>query len=236
MIKKGKIYGISLGPGDPDLITIKGLKILQKSDKIYYPGSLLPNGKTTSFSLPILQHHQLDEKKLVGMFLKMSDDRTQAEATYMATFESMLEDYNNGLTIVFVSEGDSLFYSTFAYLLEHIQQHQLDVEIIAGVPSFILGAAQHQLPLAILNEKIAIIPRVKSSLELKTTLNEYDTVVLIKIRSVLKDISPFLKTSGLTIMYCERLGTSQQYITTNIEDIKNREIPYFSLLIIKKKK
>ncbi|TRX32205.1 precorrin-2 C(20)-methyltransferase [Flavobacterium sp. ZT3R18] len=236
MTNKGKIYGISLGPGDPDLITIKGLKTLQKSDKIYYPGSLLPNGKTTSFSLPILQHHQLDEKKLVGMFLKMSDDRTQAEATYMATFESILKDYNNGLTIVFVSEGDSLFYSTFAYLLEHIQQHQLDVEIIAGVPSFILGAAQHQLPLAILNEKIAIIPRVKNSQELETTLNDFDTVVLIKIRSVLKDISPFLITSGLTIMYCERLGTTQQYITTNIEDIKNREIPYFSLLIIKKRK
>lgn len=236
MIKTGKIYGISLGPGDPDLITLKGLKILQKSDKVYYPGSLLPNGKTTSFSLPILQHHQLDEKKLVGMFLKMSDDRTQAQATYMATFQSMLEDYDNGLTIVFVSEGDSLFYSTFAYLLEHIQHHQLDVEIIAGVPSFILGAAQHQLPLAILNEKIAIIPRVKNSQELETTLNDFDTVVLIKIRSVLKDISPFLITSGLTIMYCERLGTSQQYITTNIEDIKNREIPYFSLLIIKKRK
>jgi precorrin-2/cobalt-factor-2 C20-methyltransferase len=236
MTKKGKIYGISLGPGDPDLITIKGLKILQKSDKIYYPGSLLPNGKTTSFSLPILQHHQLDEEKLVGMFLKMSDDRTQAETTYRATFESMLKDYNSGLTIVFVSEGDSLFYSTFAYLLEHIQQNQLDVEIIAGVPSFILGAAQHQLPLAILNEKIAIIPRVKNSQELEIALNDFDTIVLIKIRSVLKDISPFLITSGLTIMYCERLGTTQQYITTNIEDIKNREIPYFSLLIIKKRK
>lgn len=236
MVKKGKIYGISLGPGDPDLITLKGLKTLQKSDKIYYPGSLLPNGKTSSFSLPILQHYQLDEEKLVGMFLDMSDDRTQATTTYAATFQSMLEDYNNGLTIVFVSEGDSLFYSTFAYLLEHIQQHQLDVEIIAGVPSFILGAAQHQLPLAILNEKIAIIPRVKNSLELETALNDFDTIVLIKVRSVLKDITLFLTTTDLTIMYCERLGTAQQYITTNIVDIKNREIPYFSLLIIKKRK
>lgn len=236
MAKKGKIYGISLGPGDPDLITFKGLKVLQNSDKIYYPGSLLSNGKTTSFSLPILQYHQLDENKLVGMFLQMSDDRTQAEETYFATFQSILEDYNNGLTIAFVSEGDSLFYSTFAYLLEHIQKHQLDVEIIAGVPSFILGAAQHQMPLAILNEKIAIIPRVKDSQELETTLKDYNTVVLIKIRSVLHDITPFLQSSALTIMYCERLGTTQQYITTNIEDIKNREIPYFSLLIIKKRK
>jgi precorrin-2/cobalt-factor-2 C20-methyltransferase len=236
MAKKGKIYGISLGPGDPDLITLKGLKTIQKADKVYYPGSLLANGKTSSFSLPILQYHQLDEKKLVGMFLRMSDDRTQAEETYAATFQSMLEDYNNGLTIVFVSEGDSLFYSTFAYLLEHIQKHQLEVEIIAGVPSFILGAAQHQLPLAILNEKIAIIPRVKDSQELETTLNDYDTVVLIKIRSVLHEIIAFLQSTNHTVMYCERLGTVQQYITTNTADFKNREIPYFSLLIIKKRK
>jgi precorrin-2/cobalt-factor-2 C20-methyltransferase len=236
MTKKGKIYGISLGPGDPDLITLKGLKILQKSDKIYYPGSLLSNGKTSSYSLAILQHHQLEEQKLVGMFLKMSDDRTQAESTYRATFQSMLTDYNNGLAIAFVSEGDSLFYSTFAYLLEHIQKHQLEVEIIAGVPSFILGAAQHQMPLAILNEKIAIIPRIKSGREMEMLLHDFDTLILIKIRSVIPEIVDFIQKSDLSILYCERLGTQQQYISTDIDDFKNREIPYFSLLIIKKRK
>jgi precorrin-2/cobalt-factor-2 C20-methyltransferase len=164
----------------------------------------------------------------------MSDDRTQAETTYWNTFQLMLADYNNGLQVAFVSEGDGLFYSTFAYLLAHFQKLQLDVEIIAGVPSFILGAAQHQMPLAILNEKIAIIPRVKNHQELEKTLQDFDTVVLIKVRSVFKDITPFLISSGLTIMYCERLGTAQQYITTDIKAVLEREIPYFSLLIIKK--
>ncbi|QYS86395.1 precorrin-2 C(20)-methyltransferase [Flavobacterium oreochromis] len=190
-MKKGKIYAVSLGPGDPELITLKGLKILEKADKIYYPGSLLTNGKTTSFSLPILQYHQLDERKLVGMFLQMSDDRSQAEATYWATFQSIVQDYDKGLTIAFVSEGDSLFYSTFAYLLEHLQKHQLEVEIIAGVPSFILGAAQHQMPLAILNEKIVIIPRIQHIAELEKSLQDNDTVVLIKIRSVFHKLSSF---------------------------------------------
>ncbi|MBF6656462.1 precorrin-2 C(20)-methyltransferase [Flavobacterium columnare] len=235
-MKKGKIYAVSLSPGDPELITLKGLKVLQHADKIYYPGSLLANGKKTSFSLPILKYHQLDENKLVGMFLQMSDDRTQAEITYATTFQSMLKDYNEGLTIVFVSEGDSLFYSTFAYLLEHIQKHQLDVEIIAGIPSFILGTAEYQTPLAILNEKIAIIPRIKNNNELEKILKDYETVVLIKIRSVLHNLISFLEKSHLTVLYGERLGTTQQYITSNINDIKNREIPYFSLLIIKKRK
>jgi precorrin-2/cobalt-factor-2 C20-methyltransferase len=219
------IYGVSLGPGDPLLITVKGLQVLQKVDRIYYPGSL----PGSSYSLGILQHYKLDERKFRGMFLNMSDDREQAEKTYAETFQEMLADYNNGLDIAFVSEGDISFYSTFAYLLKHIQQHKLDVEIIAGVPSFLLGAAAHQLPLAVLNEKIAILPRVKN---ISRYLEEFDTVVLIKVRSVIDEIMPFIK--DLNIVYCERLGTPQQYITTDINDLKDREIPYFSLLILKK--
>lgn len=236
MDKQGKIYGVSLSPGDPELITVKGLRVLQRANKIYYPGSLLADGSTTSFSLPIIKYHQLDENKLKGMFLKMSDNREEAEQIYAATFREMLSDYKNGLQVAFVSEGDISFYSTFAYLLKHIQEHQLDVEIIAGVPSFILGAAIHQTPLAILNEKIAILPRMKNSEQLERYLEEFETVVLIKVRSVVNEICNFIQTRNVTIMYCERLGTSQQFITTDIKEVQKREVPYFSLLIIKSKK
>lgn len=234
MNSKGKIYGVSLGPGDPLLITVKGLQTLQQADKIYYPGSLLADGSTSSYSLQILQHYQLDADKLHGMFLKMSDDRDAAEQTYAATFQEMLADYKAGLQVAFVSEGDISFYSTFAYLLKHIQQHQLELEIIAGVPSFILGAAQHQSSLAILNEKIAILPRMKDRATLSRYLEEFETVVLIKVRSVLQDIRSLIQQTGIQIVYCERLGTTQQYITTDINDLENREIPYFSLLILKR--
>jgi precorrin-2/cobalt-factor-2 C20-methyltransferase len=231
--KQGKIFGVSLSPGDPELITVKGLRTLQQVDKIYYPGSLLEDGSTTSFSLPILRHYKLEENKLTGMFLKMSDQREKAEHTYAATFQKMLTDYKNGLHIAFVSEGDISFYSTFAYLLSHIKEQQLDVEIIAGVPSFILGAAVHQVPLAMLNEKMAILPRMKNIEQLERYLNEFETVVLIKVKSVINELCDFVETKKVSVMYCERLGTTQQFITTDLKDIKNREVPYFSLLIIK---
>jgi precorrin-2/cobalt-factor-2 C20-methyltransferase len=231
-MKQGKIYGVSLGPGDPSLITVKGLQILQSADRIYYPGSLLANGNTSSYSLSILNHYNLDVTRLKGMFLKMSDDRAEAEITYAHTFQEILEDYNNGLQIAFVSEGDISFYSTFAYLLKHIQQHQLALEIIAGVPSFLLGAAANQLPVATLNEKIAILPRMKDLPTLERYLDEFETVVLIKVRSVINHLLPIIEK--ISMVYCERLGTSQQYISTNIEDLQHREIPYFSLLILKK--
>jgi precorrin-2/cobalt-factor-2 C20-methyltransferase len=234
MNKQGKIYGVSLGPGDPLLITVKGLQILQQVDKIYYPGSLLPDGSTSSYSLQILHHYDLDKNKLHGMFLQMSDNRELAEQTYAATFQLLLTDYQAGLHVAFVSEGDISFYSTFAYLLKHIHTHKLALEIISGVPSFILGAAEHQSPLAILNEKIAILPRMKDKATLSRYLEEFETVVLIKVRSVLNEIHTLIRQTGLHIVYCERLGTAQQYITTDINDLKEREIPYFSLLILKR--
>lgn len=234
MNKQGKIYGVSLGPGDPLLITLKGLQVLQQADKIYYPGSLLPDGETSSYSLQILQHYDLDTSKLHGMFLKMSDNREPAEQTYADTFQQLLSDYNAGLQVAFVSEGDISFYSTFAYLLKHIHAHKLALEIIAGVPSFILAAAEHQSSLAILNEKIAILPRMKDRETLARYLEEFETVVLIKVRSVLGEIRTLIRQTGLHIVYCERLGTAQQYITTDINDLEGREIPYFSLLILKR--
>ncbi|WP_343691033.1 precorrin-2 C(20)-methyltransferase [Chitinophaga sp.] len=234
MAKQGKIYGVSLGPGDPLLITVKGLQVLQAADRIYYPGSLLEDGTTSSYSLGILQYHQLDEHKLRGMFLKMSDDRREVAATYANTFLQMWEDYQMGLQVAFVSEGDISFYSTFAYLMEHIQQYKLDVEVIAGVPSFLNGAAAHHFPLGVLNERIAILPRMENARQLEHLLDSFDTVVLIKVRSVIKTLLPVLHNKALRMMYCERLGTPDQFITTDIEAIRNRELPYFSLIILKR--
>ena len=59
------IYGVSLGPGDPDLITLKGLKVLQEADKIYYPGSLYKSGEKASYALSILEHYKLDSNKFI---------------------------------------------------------------------------------------------------------------------------------------------------------------------------
>lgn len=231
---QGKIYGVSLGPGDPDLLTIKGLRILQAADKIFYPGSLLESGKTTSYSLKMLQHFYLDETKLEGFFLTMNGDIEEADAVYEAAFQKMLEHYQRGETIAFVSEGDISFYSTFAYILDKIQQAKLEVEIIPGVPAFIAGGAAGKFPVALRNDKLAVLPRLNDVTLLDKYLEEFDTVVLMKFRSVAHKLLNTLKRTPHRIHYCERLGTEHQYITTDINELETREIPYFSLLIIQK--
>lgn len=230
----GKIYGVSLGPGDADLITLKGLKALQEADKIYYPGSLFKDGRKVSYSLSILENYDLDTEKLQGFYLKMDLGRVQAKSIYETTFQQIVADYNNGLTIAIVSEGDISTFSSFSYLLEKIQVHQLSINLIPGISSYLHLASESKVPLCLQNEKIAVIPRIQTKEELQEAINNFDTIVLMKIISVVAIITAVIDTKKHSITYAERLGTHQQFITTDWEIATQRETPYFSLIIIKK--
>lgn len=230
---QGKIYGVSLGPGDPELLTVKGLRALQRADLIYYPGSVQADGQQRSYSRTILAQLGLDETRLRGLFLPMANDRAAALRVYEQAFYQLKADYEAGRTVAFVSEGDSTFYSTFAYLLAHLHAHQLPVEIIAGVPSFLLATAAHQLPLAVLREKVAVIPLLASAAALDGYLRAFETVVLIKVRGALDYVRPAVAAGQATAYYAEHLGTPAQYLTTDLADLAGRELPYFSLLILK---
>ncbi|WP_299252784.1 precorrin-2 C(20)-methyltransferase [uncultured Aquimarina sp.] len=235
MIKKEAIiYGISLGPGDPDLITVKGLNVLKKVDVIYYPGSLFSNGIQSSYSLSILEYYQLDKNKLKGFFLEMNLERVQAKVLYSKTYKEIENDYNAGLKIAVVSEGDINTFSSFSYLLEKMQANKLNVELIPGITSYALSASEHKSPLCLQNEKLIILPRVQTAQELEEALTYFDTVVLMKIKSVMEVINTVVDKGGYKIWYSERLGTKKQFTTSHWETIMRRTIPYFSLITIKK--
>ena len=236
MTHKGKIIGVSLGPGDPGLITVKGLQALQRADKIYYPGSR-QSGATgatgTSYSLSILQHYDLDPARLHPVLLEMSDDRAYNMKAYADVFEKMKTDCDQGLTIAFVAEGDISFYSTFIHLLGHIHAEQLPVEIIAGVPSFLAAAAAHAQPLATLQEKIAIIPLLRDSCDLEAYLLRFQTVVLIKSRHAMSHVLPVVQAGMATLLYSEQVGTPAQFLSQDATALALHQPPYFSLIILK---
>jgi precorrin-2/cobalt-factor-2 C20-methyltransferase len=237
---KGKIIGVSLGPGDPGLITVKGLQALQHADKIYYPASsqpaapaAAPSPNITSYSLSILQHYGLDPAKLHPVLLEMSADRAHNLQAYADTFGKMRTDYDQGLTVAFVSEGDISFYSTFVHLLRHIHAEHLPVEIIAGVPAFLAAAAAHAEPLATLREKIAVIPLLDDSRDLEKYLLQFHTVVLIKVRHAMVHVMPIVQAGMATLLYSERVSTPDQLLSRDAVAIAQHQPPYFSLIILK---
>ncbi len=227
------IYGVALGPGDPELLTLKALRVLQNADVIFYPGSIL-KGIQKSYVYPILKHHNLDTKELKGFYLNMSDNRSQAQEVYNQTVTHVQKLAIAGKKVCIVCEGDISLYASFSYILQQLQELQLPVTLIPGISSFSLGGAQHQVPLSLLNEKIAVIPRVKTFQEIADCLQNFDTLILMKVKTNWSEIYPKLVQQKWQFYYCERLGTTQEYITTNITELSTREIPYFSLLIIKK--
>ncbi|WP_158798335.1 precorrin-2 C(20)-methyltransferase [Pedobacter sp. L105] len=229
-----KIYGISLGPGDPELITVKGLKILQESDIIFYPGSLFEDGRKESYVLPMLESYHLDPARLQGFFLRMGLDRTAAEETYDQTAAQLHSAWQEGKKVSIVCEGDLSFYASFSYLLERLKAENITIDLVPGINSFSLGAAKHQVPLCLQQEKLAVLPLTASIEKIEQTFEEFDTIILMKIRMGWKELFPALLTKKWTYYYCERLGTAVEYITADITSLQNREIPYFSLLIIKK--
>ena len=233
-IKTGKITGVSLGPGDPELITVKGLQVLKEADKIYFPGSQFKGGRKSSYALSILRHYHLETARLEGFYLKMSLAREEAAALYATTFSHIKNDYEAGLKVAIASEGDASTYSSFSYLLQHFQAAGIPADLIPGITSYALTAAAHNVPLCLQNERVVILPRVRTVTELQESLRHFDVVILMKIRSVMPVILEALKNLPLAVFYGERMGTPQEFISSDPTAIALREVPYFALLIIKK--
>jgi len=235
-MKTGTLYGVSLGPGDPGLITVKGLDLLRQADRVYYAGSLSAQGNETSYARRMLDAHGLAAGKLCGVFVPMSEDRAVAEAAYREAFSALQADCRAGLRVAFACEGDISFYSTFSRLLIQAQAVGLPVEIVAGVPAFLLGAAVQQQPLATGPERIAVLPRLRDAAELAQCLETFDVVVLIKIRGVATQVADLAEHHGWALLLCEHLGAPEQFVSTRPADLRTRNLPYLSLLIVRKTK
>ncbi|WP_109831188.1 precorrin-2 C(20)-methyltransferase [Reichenbachiella versicolor] len=228
------IHGVSLGPGDPDLITVKGLKTLQEADVIYYPGSLFRSGTKSSYSLSILEHYDLDPLKLKGFFLEMTLERKQAQKIYEGIYQDIKLDFERGLKVAIVSEGDLSTFSSFSYLLEKIKTDRLNIKLVPGISSFSLLAAQCQTPLCLQNDKVVILPRIQTEDELREAIMSFDTVILMKIKSVIDVIDNVISDANYQISYGEHLGTNNEFLASSWKDVKSREIPYFSIITIQK--
>ena len=138
------------------------------------------------------------------------------------------------MSIAIVSEGDISTYSSFSYILEKIKAHNITISLIPGITSYVHLASESKTPLSLQNQKVVIIPRVQNKEELHEAITNFDTVILMKIKSVMDVIISVIDAKKHSITYAERLGTDQQFMTNDWRVVMQRKMPYFSLMIIKK--
>lgn len=230
--EKGRLYGVSLGPGDPGLVTLNALRVLEEADRVWYPATPGHGGGRSSIALDILRSCGIDERKCRGIELSMSDDRSHAEQAYAESWLSIHHELQEERSVAVVTVGDAGMYSTVTPIMEHAAAAGRPYTIVAGVPAFLAAGAAAGIPLACHADRLTILARVGAVDEIDRALDQVDgTVVVMKLSTLRDQLVPWLEKRRLAFFYAEKIGMQGEFITSRVEDLRARKIPYFSLLV-----
>ncbi len=231
----GTLYGISVGPGDPELISIKGLRCLQQCPIVAYPAGL--HGKQ-GIAEQIITPWLSSQHQLPLVFPYVQDPEQLHNAWQQAAL-TVWEHLSQGQDIAFACEGDVGVYSTFTYLAETLAglYPQAIIQRIPGISSPMAAAAALDIPLTCQRDRLAILPTLQRLENLAEALTWADVVVLLKVSSIYSAVWQILQQNNLlqTSYVVVRASTTEQEIYQNLEQYPELELPYFSLLIITKR-
>lgn len=225
---------VSLGPGEPELITLKGLKALQAADCIFCPETITPDGRTLSRAADILRRLEIPDNALRRFLLPMSKRREGALTAYNRVYEETLSLYHQGKRVVIVAEGDAGLYSSIHYIYEKLQRADIPVEQIAGIPAFIAAGARGGLHIASQEERLTVIPGITTAGEIEKLIGEHSAVVIMKLSQCTDEIHRCLRLHPeYEYHYFENVGTAKEKYLTDREQMATLRFPYFSLLMIR---
>lgn len=253
----GTLYGVGLGPGDPELLTRKAFRILSTVPVIFYPSC---GGKAEGFALDILRRvfaNGENSPEAVGEGFKPAPtdshvvlERCRPLATTMPrgggiarphweqAAETVVQVLQSGQDAAFITEGDPSLYSTFVYLQAALAARLpgVTVEIVPGVSSVTAAAARTAFPLALADERLAILPATYDPQFLEQALEGFDTVVLLKVSRVIDQLIPILEARGLIerAVLVERCGTPRERVVRDVKSLRGQRLDYFSLLLVRR--
>lgn len=229
----GTLYGIGVGTGDPELMTLKGLRFIKSSPVLAFPAGV--NGKAGMAEQIIAQWIHPEQVQLSLKFPYVQDEAVLTQAWQTAA-EEVWPYLQQGQDVAFVCEGDVSFYSTFTYLAQTLQQlhPEVQVQVIPGISSPMAAAAALGIPLTTRDRKLAILPALYAIADLETTLEWADVIVLLKVSSVYEQVWLLLQQRNLleSSWVVERATLPDQRIYSDLRDRPHLPLSYFSLMII----
>ncbi|SHJ84095.1 precorrin-2 C(20)-methyltransferase [Paramaledivibacter caminithermalis] len=233
---KGKFYGIGVGPGDPDLLTIKAKKVLNDVDIILAPETKDGKGST---ALNIAKPHLNKNIEIIEKKFPMTYDVEVLNKSYDEISNFINKLVNDGKKVAFLTLGDPMVYSTYIYLFKRLKEKDIDIETIPGITSFCAIASKVGVPLGENEETIAIVPSVyyeKGDKKLEEILNNINNIVFMKASGEIDELIDELEISGHKegSVFVSRLGLDDEIIERDIEKRKGIKNNYLSTLIAKK--
>ncbi len=232
---KGCLYGLSLGPGDPDLITRRAWQLLQQDNTWTYP---VRNSKSTSYALDIVTRSGLPlATKHQPLIFPMTHDIDILSKYWLRAAQTVIKILNSGEDVLFLVEGDASTYSTFGHLARTVisLDETTEIETIPGVSSFHAAAAKLNTPLADVDDTIAIIPAAYGIPIIEKLLLDFDSLVLIKVKPLLDDIIELLTKHNLLehSSFIEKAGAPEERIVSDISSLRGQKVNYLSLILVK---
>ncbi|MBL1404809.1 MAG: precorrin-2 C(20)-methyltransferase [Hyphomicrobiales bacterium] len=226
----GTLFGIGVGPGDPELISLKAHRILTSAKVVAYPAP----DDGPSFARSIVAEYLSPKQTEIEIIVPMRVARFPAQDVYDKAADDIAEYLKSGEDVVVLCEGDPFFYGSFMYLFERLSD-KFPVEIVPGISSLMASAAALQRPLAARNDVLTIIPGPLNEEAMLAQLEMCDAAAIIKVGRHFDRIRDTISKAGLlnNAGYLERVTLPNQQVIA-LGDVDAGKAPYFSIILIYK--
>ena len=225
-------FGIGVGPGDPDLLTIKAIKTIRHLDILYTP---MAKKSAPSFAMQIAYSYLPKNLMIKHRYFPMTNNLKEKQIQWHRITTEILTDVQGGKNVGFITLGDPAIYSTFSYLV-NLLKNKILVKTIAGISSFSQMANKLSLPLILGKEFLGVISATASEKKINQAIDINDTLIIMKISLGLNKVFKLLKEKKLlkNALIIKNISLPNQD-SIRLSKISPKEnLPYFSTLLLKK--
>ena len=225
---KGTLYGLGIGPGDPELITLKALRILRRTGVLAYPAP--DDGESLVRS--IVAEHLDGHHEEICIRMPMVAARFPAQDVYDRAAVEIGRHLDAGSDVAMLCEGDPFFYGSFMYMFGRMAEHHA-VEVVPGVSSLMACAATLGAPLAARNDVLSVLPATLPDEVLEQRIRDVDAVAVIKVGRHLQRVRAVIDAMDLTAnaRYVEHATMASEKILP-LADVPDGTAPYFSMILL----
>ncbi len=225
----GRLIGVGVGPGDPELMTLKAHRLICAAEVVAYPSL----AGAQSFARAIAAEAIAADAREIVMDVPMTTAREPAQAAYDAGAAEIATELDAGRDVVCLCEGDPFFYGSFMYLYARLSDCY-EVEVVPGVTSITTCAARAGMPLAARNERLTVLPGPLPEDELRARIEGAESVAIMKVGRHLSKIRAVIDALDLTgqAVYVERASLEDEVVCP-LADAPIKA-PYFSMILLTK--
>jgi precorrin-2/cobalt-factor-2 C20-methyltransferase len=235
IIMAGIFYGVGVGPGDPELLTLKAINVIKEADVIIAPKTEKQENSTAlSIAKPFLKA----DVQIVKLVFPMVFSTEMLSDAWENNKNIILELLAAGKKVVFLTLGDPMFYSTYIYVFRLLEKSGYSIQTVPGVPAFCAIGSQLGYPLVEGNDILSIIPATIAEDKLDKALEMADNVVLMKVYKNFEQVVEKLNRHGLAdnAVMISKCGLEDEQVVYNLADIGDQKINYLSTILARRNK